>query len=175
MSKGNTFVKIILAGVAMFGAYKLFKYVDEKEQKRAEELKAHKKEVLEEINGSLHQAEEWNKDLKDLTLNNENLKPSDRAYAYELIKEKYEAIVNAKSISAVDEARKEFEEFHSILSEVKDSETIETILKIDAEKKAQAEKLRAEKAAMDMELQKYKQIGDVIERIGSKIVCDLVQ
>ena len=175
MSKMSTFMKIVIAGAGLFGVYKLYKYVDEKEKQKAAELKAHKDAVLEEVNAELHQAEEWNRELKDITLNNENLKPSDRAYSYDLIKEKYAAIVNAKSIQDVDEARRDFEELHSILSEVKDPDTIETILKIDADKKAQAEKLRAEKAAMDMELQKYRQIGDVIERIGSKVVCSLVQ
>lgn len=175
MSKGNTLIKIVVIGATLFGAYKLYKAIDEQEKKKAEELKKHREQVLEEIEGELHQAEEWNKEIKDLTLNNENLKPSDRAYAYDISKSRYDAIVKAKSIEAIDEAREDFEELIDILMNVKDPDTLETYFKIDADKKADAERLRQEKAARDLEMEKYNKISDVIERIGTKVVCDLVR
>lgn len=171
----NVIVKIILAGVAMFGTYKLLKAVDEKQKEEAEKVNKHRAAVLDEIDGELHEAEGWNGEVKELTLNNTNLKPADRAYAYQLYMERYNAILNAKTISAIDEARKSFEELIDILMSVKDPETIETIFKIDQENKQKQEQLRKEKAIRDNELEKYRAIGDVIEKIGTKVVCGLVQ
>ena len=174
MSK-KVIVKLIVAGAALVGAYKLYKAVDKYEKEQKEALENHRKQVLEEIDAEINKAEEWNKEIKDLTLNNENLKPSDRAYAYDLLKERYDAILSAKTVEDIDKARKRFEEFFDILMTVKDPETFESLFNIEAEKKAYKEKLRLEKAARDAELEKYKQIGNVIEKIGTKVVCNLVQ
>lgn len=171
----NVILKLIVAGIAMYGSYKLYKAVEKAEKEKAEKLKNHREAVMEEIDASLHQAEEWNKELKDVTLNNENLKPADRAYAYNLCKERYDAIMNAKTITAIDEARKDFEELLDILINVKEPETLEAYLKMDADKKLHEEKLREEQAARDTEMAKYKALGNVIEKIGTKVVCDLVQ
>lgn len=175
MSKSNVVLKIIVAGAAMYGSYKLFKWAEKYESDRVEKLEKHRKEVLEELAAEFHEMEEWNSGLKEVTLNNTLLKPSDRAYAYDLIKEKYEAVMEAKSIEAIDSARKELEELLDILMTVKNEETVETFLKICADKRAQAEKLRQEKAAHEIEIEKYKAISGVIERIGTKVVCSLTQ
>ena len=171
----NVIVKLLVAGAAMFGAYKLLKAVDEKQKEEAEKVRKHRETVLEEIDAELHEAEEWKGDTKDLTLNNVNLKPADRAYAYQLYKERFDAINNAKTIAAIDEARKEFEELIDILMNVTEAETIETIFKIDQDKKQRQEQLRKEKALRETELEKYRAISDVIEKIGTRVVCGLVQ
>ena len=175
MSKKKLILKILVAGAAMIGAYKLYKHIDEENKKKEEELNKHREEVLNELEGTLHQAEEWNKDIKDITLNNEHIKPSDRAFAYTLLKDKFDAIVDAKTISAIDEARKDFEELHSILAFVNEPETIEGYLKIEMDKQLRAEKMRQERVAKEIELEKYKRIGDIIERIGTKAICNLAQ
>ena len=170
MSK-NVIVKLLVAGAAMFGAYKLYQAVDKYEKEEAEKIQKHRETVLEEINAELHQAEEWKGDIKDLTLNNKNLKPSDRAYAYTLYKERFDAVNDAKTIKAIDEARKSLEELIDILMNVSDSDTLETIFKIDQEKKQRQEQLRKEKVLRDTELEKYRASSDVIEKIGTKVVC----
>ena len=174
MSK-NILVKVVLAGAALYGAYRLYKAVDKYETERKEKLKKHRETVLEEIDGELHQAEEWNKAIKDITLNNTNLKPSDRAYAYTILKEKYKAILDADSIEEIDTARREFENFYDILTTVTDPDTFETLFNIEAEKRSREEKLRQEAAEREAEIEKYKQISNVIEKIGTKVVCNLVQ
>lgn len=171
MSKGRVFFKIILAGAAMFGVYKLYKEIEKYDKKVTE----HRETVLNEVDGELHEAEEWNKDIKDITLNNASLKPSDRAYSYDILKTKYDAILNGKTIKEIDSARKDFEEFLDILITVKDAETIESLLSIYAEQKNKEEKAKQEKEAREAELTKYRTIGNVIEKIGSKVVCELVQ
>ena len=50
----NVIVKIILAGVAMYGTYKLLKAVDEKQKEEAEKVNKHREAVLDEIDGELH-------------------------------------------------------------------------------------------------------------------------
>ena len=174
MSK-NVVLKIIVAGAALFGAYKLYKAVEKYDSEQKEALEKHRKEVLEEIDGEVNKAAEWNKEIKDVTLNNENIKPSDRAYAYDMLKGRYESILSAKTIEDIDKARKRFEELYDILMTVKDPDTFESLFNIEAEKRAYNEKLRLEKAERDAELEKYKQISGVIEKLGTKVICNLVQ
>ena len=174
MSK-NVVLKIVIAGAALFGAYKLYKAVEKYDAEQKEALEKHRKDVLEEIDGEINKAAEWNKEIKDITLNNENIKPSDRAYAYDMLKGRYESILSAKTIEDIDKARKRFEELYDILMTVKDPETFESLFNIEAEKRAYNEKLRLEKAERDAELEKYKQISGVIEKLGTKVICNLVQ
>lgn len=174
MSK-NVVLKIVIAGAALFGAYKLYKAVEKYDSEQKEALEKHRKEVLEEIDGEINKAAEWNKEIKDVTLNNENIKPSDRAYAYDMLKGRYESILSAKTIEDIDKARKRFEELYDILMTVKDPDTFESLFNIEAEKRAYNEKLRLEKAERDAELEKYKQISGVIEKLGTKVICNLVQ
>ena len=170
MSK-NIVIKLVFAGAAIFGVYKLYKAAEEYSNK----INKHREVVLEEVEAELHEGEEMNKDIKDLTLNNTNLKPADRAFSYEIYKEKYNAIINAKSIKEIDAARKDFEDFYDILINVKDSDTIESLFKIYYDKKVKDERVQQEREAREAELDKYKTIGNVIEKIGSKMVCELVQ
>ena len=174
MSK-NVVLKIVIAGAALFGAYKLYKAVEKYDAEQKEALEKHRKDVLEEIDGEINKAAEWNKEIKDITLNNENIKPSDRAYAYDMLKGRYESILSAKTIEDIDKARKRFEELYDILMTVKDPDTFESLFNIEAEKRAYNEKLRLEKAERDAELEKYKQISGVIEKLGTKVICNLVQ
>lgn len=171
----RTLIKLVVAGATIFGMYKLYEAVEKDRKEREEKLKEYRKRALEEIEGELNQVEQWYDNVKNLTLNNEKLKPSDRAYAYELYKEKYDAILKANSEVAIDAARKDLEEFLRLITETKDPETIETMFKIYSDRKAMEEKLRAEKAAIDADLEKNKAIVNAIEKIGTKVVCGLVQ
>ena len=92
-----------------------------------------------------------------------------------MLKGRYESILSAKTIEDIDKARKRFEELYDILMTVKDPETFESLFNIEAEKRAYNEKLRLEKAERDAELEKYKQISGVIEKLGTKVICNLVQ
>ena len=167
--------KIVIAGVAVYGMYKIYKETEKAEKEKAEKLKKYRDNVLEELEGTLNKMEDWYDTVEKLTLNNEKLKPADRAYAFELYKEKYQAILDAKSEKEIDKARKEFEEFLRIITETKESETVEAMLKIYSDKKALEEKIRSEQAALNVELEKNKALVNAIEKIGTKVVCGLME
>lgn len=175
MSKGNAIIKIIAVGLTLFGAYKLYKYGEKVEKEKKEELEKHRKEVLEELDGEISQAEEWHDSMKNLTVNNENLTPSDRAYAYKLYKDKVDKLMKANSIEAIDEARKDIEEFIRILTEIKDPETVGTIFEIYRNEETLKEKLRSEKAVLDADLEKNKAVVNMIEKLGTRIIYNLAQ
>lgn len=175
MSKGNTLIKIIVAGAAIFGAYKFIRALDKADRERKENLENHRKTVIEEIEGELHQADEFHQSITDITLNNEKLSAADRAYAYELFKEKYISVVVGKTIKEIDDARKDLEEYIDIFINTKDPETIHTFLQINIERRTKADNDKAAKEAREADIEKYRAIGEVIEKIGTKVVCDLVQ
>lgn len=172
---GNTIIKLVAAGAVMFGMYKLYKVLEKENKAEKDKVEAHRKEVIEEIKGELDQAEQWNKSVKDITLNNENLNASDRAYAYELFNEKFIYILKAKTIKEIDDGRNDLEEYVDIFMTTKDPETIHTLLQIDIDRKNKIEQDNATKEARAADLEKYRALGDVIEKIGTKVVCDLVQ
>lgn len=174
MSKTSTLIKIVVAGLTIFGTYKLYKYVAKMEEERKAELEKHREEALKEVEGEIDQMEQWYDNMKNLTLNNEKLSPSDRAYAYKLYKDKFDKLMNAGSVAAIDEARKDLEEFMRILTETKDPETVGTLFKIYAEEEAKKEKLRAEKALLDADLEKNRAVVDMIEKLGTKVICNVV-
>lgn len=89
-----------VAGLAVTGylAYKALKA----EAKAAEELKAHKEEVL----GDRDLFDEYN----EKTLNNEMFNPEERSDAYEVLEDLYNKVNTAKSIESFDEALKSFDE-----------------------------------------------------------------
>ena len=171
----NTIIKIIAAGALMFGMYKLYKALEKENKAEHDKIEEHRKEVIEEIKGELDQAEQWSKSVKDITLNNENLNASDRAYAYELFNEKFLYILKAKTIKEIDDGREDLEEYVDIFMTTKDPETIHALLQIGIDRKNKIEQEKAAKEAREADLEKYKALGNVIEKIGSKVVCDLVQ
>ena len=176
MKKGaNTLIKIIAAGLALFGTYKIYKYLDTLEKEKQEKIEEHREEAINRVEGLLVRMDEWHTCINDVTLNNEKLKPADRAYAYTLYKEKYAAIKKAKTINAIDAALNDFEEFAKILTDTKDPETVETYLKILRDRQLHEEEVKEKKAFLDMELEKNRALVDMIEKVGTKAICNLVQ
>ena len=71
--------------------------------------------------------------------------------------------------------REDLEEYVDIFMTTKDPETIHALLQIGIDRKNKIEQEKATKEAREADLEKYKALGNVIEKIGSKVVCDLVQ
>ena len=176
MKKGaNTIVKLVAAGLMIFGTYKLYKYLYVLEKEKQEKIEEHRKEAIDRVEDIMVKANDEFKCLDDATLNCENLKPADRAYAYILYKQKFEALKKAKTISAIDAALRDMEEFTRILTTTKDPETVETYLKILRERQLHEQEVREKKAFLNMELEKNQALIDMIEKVGTKAICNLVQ